>query len=310
MKKSILILILFSIVQLINTVTIATVRYVKSTGSGAGTSWTDASSDLQLTINNASSGDQIWVVAGTYLPNRRADALGTITLNDRFNAFVLNSGVKIYGGFVGTETLLSQRNWITNVTTLSGDLGTVGNITDNAYHVVVSSGAVSTAELNGFTISGGNANNGSNSVNVNSNTIAASWGGGVFCISSSPILSNLNIQSNSAMYKGGGIYNTASSPSITGVTLSSNSAGQYGGGIANTSSSSPTLLNVVITSNYALYSGGGMLNELGSNPVITNALIYKNTTTQSGAAIYNNGTNPTLTNATIVYNSAPSTYVG
>jgi hypothetical protein len=312
MKKFTLLVAAILFLVLIPAKSYAAVWYVTPTGAGtlAGTSWANAASDLQLTINNASSGDQIWVVAGTYLPNRRADALGTITMNDRNNAFVLKSGVKIYGGFVGTETLLSQLNWTTNVTTLSGDLGTVGTTTDNAYHVVVSSGAVGTAELNGFTISGGNANT-NNSITVNSNPVAASWGGGVFCISSSPILSNLNIQSNAALYKGGGMYNTtSSSPSITGVTLSSNSSGQTGGGICNTSSSSPTLLNVVIASNYALYNGGGMLNESGSNPLITNALIYKNTTTQSGAAIYNNSTNPTLTNATIVYNSAPSGYVG
>src|ERR1035437_3728993 len=209
MKKSILILILFSIVQLINTVTIATVRYVKSTGSGAGTSWANAANDLQLTINNAVSGDQIWVVAGTYLPNRRADVLGTITVNDRNNAFVLKSGVKIYGGFVGTETLLSQRNWTTNVTTLSGDLGTVGVTTDNAYHVVVSSGAVGTAELNGFTISKGNAI-GWNPISVNGDSIHQQDGGGIFCYSSSPILSNLILNSNNAQY-GGGICNSTSS---------------------------------------------------------------------------------------------------
>ena len=88
--------------------------------------------------NDSNSLDEIWVSAGTYIPNRRADAINVITVNDRRNAFVLKTGVKIYGGFTGviTETLLSQRNYTANVTILSGDItGT------NCYHVVIAAGA-------------------------------------------------------------------------------------------------------------------------------------------------------------------------
>ena len=40
----------------------------KADNSGAGTSWTTAKKDLQTAINSASSGDAVWVKAGTYLP--------------------------------------------------------------------------------------------------------------------------------------------------------------------------------------------------------------------------------------------------
>ena len=98
----------------------AATRYVTSAGSGtlSGTSWANATNDLQLAINNSASGDEIWVAAGTYYPSRMATALETVTLNNRFNAFVLKSGVKIYGGFAGNENLLSERNWTTNNTIL------------------------------------------------------------------------------------------------------------------------------------------------------------------------------------------------
>ena len=36
--------------------------------TGAGTSWATAKKDLQIAMNIATAGDQIWVKAGTYLP--------------------------------------------------------------------------------------------------------------------------------------------------------------------------------------------------------------------------------------------------
>ena len=159
----------------------ATKRYCTSGGSASndGSTWANATSDIQKIINNSSSGDTIWVAAGTYYPNRKADATGTITANNRSNAFVLKSGVKIFGGFSGTETYFSQRNITTNVTILSGDLGAVGTSTDNAYHVVISSGNVGTAELNGLTITKGYAQNAVEPT-VNSNTVNSARGGGIY----------------------------------------------------------------------------------------------------------------------------------
>jgi hypothetical protein len=286
----------------------ATVRYVKTSGASDGSSWGNASSDLQAVINSSSSGDEIWVAAGTYKPTRRADATGTITTNDRNNAFVLKSGVKIYGGFAGTETLSSQRNWTTNVTILSGDLGTVGNTSDNAYHVVVSSGSVGTAELNGFTVTGGRSD-AWNTITVNSNSIQSAFGGGIICFNSSPTFTNIKILSNYALSNGGGLYNTSSSPVLTGVVVDSNSAGQKGGGIYNTSSS-PTITNGIISNNFTVESygnGGGICNE-SSSPSIINTLIYKNASGQDGGGIYCNGGSTVITNATIVYNTMVQGY--
>jgi hypothetical protein len=129
----------------------ATTIYVRAAASGAndGTSWTDAFTDLQAALAAAVASDEIWVAAGTYRPT---------ATTDRIASFALKNGVGIYGGFAGTETMRSQRNTAANVTILSGDLGTVGDATDNSYHVVTSDGTVTaTGILDGFTITAGRA---------------------------------------------------------------------------------------------------------------------------------------------------------
>jgi hypothetical protein len=39
----------------------------------------------------------------------------------------MKNGVAIYGGFIGNETLLSERNWGANVTILSGEMHLIRN---------------------------------------------------------------------------------------------------------------------------------------------------------------------------------------
>lgn len=93
----------------------AAVIYVKSGGTGNGTSWLQAyGGGLNLALQNAVSGDEIWVAQGTYFPSS--------TLNSA-ESFVFKDGVKLYGGFEGNETLLSLRADTSGLTTiLSGNL--------------------------------------------------------------------------------------------------------------------------------------------------------------------------------------------
>ena len=204
----------------------ASVRYVKpvASGTGDGSSWADASDNLQAMIDASGTGDEVWVAAGTYKPT---------TTNDRSISFVMKNGVAIYGGFNGTETLLSQRNWVTNVTILSGDIGTVGDNSDNSYHVIFNNnnGLNSTAVLDGFTITGGKTSGS-----------FGDFGGGMANKSSSPTVSNCIFSGNTSL-AGGGMANDASSPAVSNCTFSGNSASSQGGGMFNNNNSSPTVSN-------------------------------------------------------------------
>jgi hypothetical protein len=290
------------------------VRYVKAdaTGTNAGTSWANAYASLQTALGAAAWGDEIWIAAGTYKPT---------TGTDRTISFVMPSNVAIYGGFAGTETARGQRDWSAHVTILSGDIGTIGTATDNSYHVVV---GANSAVLDGFTITGGNANgsnasaNGGGMINdsvsptvanctFTNNTATEDYGsgdgdgGGMENDGGSPTVTNCTFTNNTACgYNydgdGGGMENDGGSPTVTNCTFTSNTADD-GGGMCN-SDSSPTVTNCTFTSN-AAGDGGGMNNYYDSSPTVTNCTFTNNTTDGYGGGMAGgNATNCTFTNNT------------
>ena len=291
-----------------------TVRYVKFNGSADddGLSWLTASNDLQAMIEVSSLGDEVWVAAGVYKPTIMADTSSTAT--DRDKAFFLKSDVKIYGGFSGIETLREQRDWNAYPTILSGDIGEPEITSDNCYHVLIALGAMGSACLDGFTITGGNADLAS-SIKLNGNTFYKSSGGGMYVLNtgSGLVLTNLTIRNNSALNRGGGIYNestsekTPNNPIIYKAIITRNTALDSGGGMYSYSSS-PTLTHVLITENSTTATvsyGGGVYNDTRSSPKFTDVLISGNSATYRGGGIYNfSSTTPVLTNVTIVGNFA------
>ncbi len=212
----------------------AAVIYVDSGAGGEnnGSSWTDAFTDLQDALGAALSGDEIWVAAGTYKPTTGAD---------RTISFVLVDGVGLYGGFLGFETARDQRDWETNATTLSGDIGAGGDDSDNSYHVVWCESVTGSTVLDGFTISWGNAD-----VYSDNNY----HGGGMYTTADSNLeVTNCTFSDNFAAW-GGGMYN-GGSPTVTNCTFSGNSAKNMGGGMANNRRSSSTVTNCTFNGNDA-----------------------------------------------------------
>ena len=125
-----------------------------ATTDGSGASWATAYKYLRDALNNSLPTDQIYVAKGTYYPDD--DRLNAKLFGNREIAFEL-VGQKIYGGFAGTETNISQRNPALNPTILSGEiwLGLDPDINFSSMHVIVMS---ENSTLDGIIVEGGNSN--------------------------------------------------------------------------------------------------------------------------------------------------------
>ena len=311
MKKNVPILV--AILLLATTVLTAQTKWhVKAghtTGTHTGESWANAFDTLQHALDSASFGDTIWVANGNYYPTKKAGN-GTA---ERNKAFVLKSGVAIYGSFSGNETSLAERvlptfDYTVGVpqgyaSILSGDIGVSNDSTDNCYHVVISACNISGACLDGFSIIGGNGIGATGSIYVNGKSIEDYYGGGIYITDYFPMLANITIRGNTAN-NGGGIYSyNASSPlnMFGNITIVGNTAANYGGGIYNYIS--PIIfMNAFISGNSA-YNGGGMYN-FSSSPELTDVNIRENLAGSRGGGMYNSSSSPSLTNVSIRGNSA------
>lgn len=123
-----------------------------ATGDGSGDSWANAMTSLDLALNDADeTTSEIWIADGKY------------TASSGTNAYAINiDNLKIYGGFNGTETNLSERDFLDNETILSGDVNNddsgaalfnEASRTENNQHVVFITG--NNIVLDGVTITGG-----------------------------------------------------------------------------------------------------------------------------------------------------------
>lgn len=226
----------------------AQITYVRQGASGDGSSWEQATGCLQAALAAALPGSEVWVARGTYQP-----------AGGREQSFLVPSGVRVFGGFAGTETSPGQRN-ADSRTVLSGDIGLPGNPADNCFHVVSFRGAASGTLLDGFCIQSGNANGEGD----------AAVGGGVHndgrAQASSPLLRNCvftkNLGSNGAAF-----YNDARggkcSPRFEGCVFMENEAGLDGGAVFNDGREggvcSAVFTGCHFARNVATY-GGGVFN--------------------------------------------------
>lgn len=90
-----------------------------NTGTEDGTSWVTAFKTIQPAIDAAfvDGGGDVWVAEGNYGEPR------TSVMHDPpvdTGSVVMKEGVHLYGGFVGNETSLDQRDWENQVTVLDG----------------------------------------------------------------------------------------------------------------------------------------------------------------------------------------------
>ena len=283
------------------------VIYVDSDASGQddGASWTDAFCHLQDALAQAEYGDQIWVAEGTYKPSQDVnDVLA------RYEAFELKNGVAVYGGFSGSETSLSQRDYENNETILSGDLAgddgaNFANNDENSRHVIIGDDMDETTILDGFTITGGNAGD----------TASPHYAGGGLIIwtDGSPTIRNCSFTGNSATTYGGAIHAGKSSSRIQDCRFEDNTS-RSGGAIRLSYSGDVEIDGCVFVENggntptIETRYGGAISNWDADSPVISNSYFIGNQTTLSltnvgygGAIMMEPGTTADIINC--VFNS-------
>ena len=255
-----------------------------ATGSSNGTSWTNAFDDLQDALRDAKEGDEIWMAAGTFTPTNTGD---------RAISFELENGVALYGGFKGEEEFRAERerslplvsgtSHFVYETILSGDLaGDDGpdfeNNGENSYHVVTATEVDDSVVFDGFTISGGNANESTSNVNNSA--------GGMLIFDSSMLIENCVFTSNSANVWGGALQISQSSPKIMNCEFTNNFSGTQGGGIFIGDGGSPEIGSCSFRNNTCDGSGGGVANQgckTPTSPLIENCLFDGNQATEGGA---------------------------
>ncbi len=238
---------------------------------GNGLSWAGAFRDLQSALSLAIPGDDIWVATGSYKPT---------TGTNRNYSFVMKAGVDLFGGFMGTETAINQRNINGAPTYLSGDIGQAGNASDNSYTVVHVGNLSDDVVIDGFRIVDGNSNDNGGGLYLHYSTGAYVYllnclvfnnyaddeGGGISLESGNIYIENCVLLDNTSGFSGGAI-NADTDPGgaeshvyVIGSILSGNLS-TYGGGAIDYSSYDATLLldRCILTAN----SGPGIIEVYG-----------------------------------------------
>jgi parallel beta-helix repeat protein len=245
-----------------------------------GLTWGAAKRTIGDAVRAAGAGGDIWVRGQTASPYHER--------------ITVPPDVALYGGFRGTEGLVSQRPAFPRAegdsctSVIDGDqLGTV---------VSFSSGASAVTMVDGFTIRNGRA----------------SSGGGMRADVGSPVVRNCTITDNTATYTGGGIYCLSYARTrIENCVIASNHA-DVGGGL-DISNSNPIIANCTIASNTASPFGGGIYSYShllgdGSTPLFLNCAITGNSSGQDGGGAYFRECAPRMINCTM--NANASSYGG
>ncbi|MEC8333684.1 MAG: hypothetical protein VXZ83_06115 [Verrucomicrobiota bacterium] len=275
----------------------ADIFYVNSnaTAGGDGSSWETAYNDLQdaLAMTVWGRGDQVWIAQGTYLPIE----FNSQEQDSRLATFYIKDEVALYGGFIGVETDISQRNWDAYPTILSGEI--YQNSDYWSIHVMTIDN--NRVHLDGITITKGNANGTWENA---SNSGAAVWAdainGGVVTAVNCKFLNN-SATSYGAVFSNirylspnsSELYNTTWT--ATNCIFSGNSS--YSGGVAK--SGTWTVTDCIFSDNSAEWSGG--VASSGTWTAINS--IFSNNSSGGAGGVASSGT-WTVTNCIFSDNSA------
>ena len=286
------------------------IRYVKptATGTGDGSSWDNASGDLQKMIddladNNVSQqAGEVWVAAGTYKPQSQL-----ISGMNYSASFRMRDGISVYGGFAGNETSKQERAkgtmpWdFTNVTVLeaayyesklawTNSKWTVGSDSRHVVWFAPMSGEsdfTRITTLDGVTVQGGYAQG-----NTGLDDFKTDCGGGVYMDGANTYLTNCIVKENYATADGGGVY--LKNGRIETSLIYNNNADANGGAVYVDNRG--LVLRSMLSNNSALNGAGVYLHngaeaagdEADDHPeyLILSTSVVSNNTARGNGAVY------------------------
>lgn len=285
-----------------------TIHYVTPTGDNpaTGNQWEVAGTvkSLSQALTDAVAGDQIWVLGFEQI----TDPSQLYVAPE--GGFTVKSGVKLYGGFRGTERTIDERPtlgkapYFTYRSVLSGDIkgddvvdGTnmlyPANSTrsDNATHVLSldltpkpSNGNNNTypTVVNGFTVIGGNADGtgeyggGIYVFGANAN------GGGAYHIEKCFLLNNYAKGGGGAIYVSSQVEATSTASTIVDCVVYNNIAGERSGSVNLGGGINIVGAGTIFNSSIFNCEGGGVL--LSEKAKAVNVTVARNTVMGIGAA--------------------------
>jgi hypothetical protein len=290
----------------------------RASGAADGSSWQDAFPTLQAALAAAPAQGEIWVAGGIYHPDRGPGQ----TLGNAAQTFRLGRGIRLLGGFSGSETEADDRNPGLHPTILSGDLG--ADDLDPDHDGVrshpseiqgVNSAVVITCDpdddgppsMDGFVVTGGDSlilpgHLGSALVaNRSFVTVTAcrfvgnraQGGGAVFVEGGSPVFRGCTFAGNRGGIAGA-LLNMNGEPLIDRCRFIGNEATQEDGtggalihySYGGLSRTVPVTINSLFSGNRAAV-GGAVLTSEDTDPLFINCTFAGNEASVAGGAVFN-----------------------
>ena len=241
--------------------------------NGSGISWSDPCT-LPFAVQQATAGDEIWVKKGTYQVN-----------------LIILKKLKIYGGFNGTESSLSDRalTSMSDYTVLQPqhiDSLSIVNVNPNPFAFCNPDSTLwpnRFCHLDSFVMDGFTLENGSFTL-INTKFLGG-WGAGIMADSVYHLfLRNMTVRYNNAFW-GGGIYlQNIQQGVMENVLFTNNYAQNLGGGLFLSNCYNYTMINTAFTHNRA---------GLSNTPYLADRYV------QGSAAFYFEKCNVTVHNMTV-----------
>ena len=291
------------------------IRYVRQGGTGDGTSWTNASGDIQRMIDDLADNNpgglpgEVWIAAGEYEPQTQ------LISNASYSAsFRMRDGISVYGGFAGGEASKTERTmkqkapgeeampWEFEHTTVlkaayydRKNLTLNGNkwtLTSDSRHVVWFAPMkgedpfTQVTTLDGVTIMGGYAQGG-----TGLDDFYTDRGAGVYMDGENAYLTNCTVTENNATGNGGGVY--LRNGRVQSSLIYNNNSDQNGGGVYVDDQG---LVHRSMLANNSARNGAGVYLDnsdeaqlLPEYLILSTCVVSNNTASGNGAVYCNQG---------------------